>query len=339
MVVSKSDLIKFFNSIQSEYEVYVPHKTEREVDDLVFKKFDPEKDFVLDKYRTVDPVRALFYMPSESVLPPSAKSKKRIIAGVKNCDLMGLAVLDDALLKDNFEEPNYKIWRENSCIISCDCTGALPTCHCILLDNNPYPVEKENEVLYDINLSPVDDKYIITIGSKKGEELAEKLKEVCTLSSVTDNDKEIREANRAEVLKKVRDINADFTPDRNYDVITENKEAATWKELCNECVQCGACTNICPTCYCLILNDESTNEEFKKVRSWDSCQLVGYAEVAGGGTPREHKWETFRNRYQCKHNFMKFNFDKLGCTGCGRCISACPAEIDLREVIQSLQEV
>jgi len=68
-------------------------------------------------------------------------------------------------------------------------------------------------------------------------------------------------------------------------------------------------------------------------------QLVGYAEVAGGGTPREHRWETFRNRYQCKYNFMKFNFDKLGCTGCGRCISACPAEIDLREVIQSLQEV
>ena len=340
MVVSKSDLIKFFDTIQSKFDVFVPYQTERENDDLVFKKYDPEKEFILDKYRTVDPVRTLFYMPSESVLPPSAKSNKRIIAGVKNCDLLGLAVLDDALLKDNFVEPNYKIWRDSSYIISCDCTDTLQTCHCVLLDNNPYPNnDTEGQALFDLNLSPVDDKFIIEVGSKKGEELIEKIKEVCSLAEVTDKDKEIREANRAEVLKKVRDINSDFTPDRHYDVITENKEASVWKEFCNECVQCGACTNICPTCYCLILNDESTKEEFRKVRSWDSCQLVGYAEVAGGGTPREHRWETFRNRYQCKYNFMKFNFDKLGCTGCGRCISACPAEIDLREVIQSLQEV
>lgn len=339
MVVSKSNLIVFFNSMQSEYEVYVPYQTEREVEDLVFKKFDPEKEFILDKYRTVDPVRTLFYLPSESVLPPSAKSNKRIIAGVKNCDLLGLAVLDDALLKDNFVEPNYKTWRENSYIISCDCTDALSTCHCVLLDNNPYPTETEGDALYDINLSPVGDTFIMTIGSKKGEELVEKIKETCSLAGITEKDKEIREANRAEMLKKVRDINADFSPDRNYDFISENKEASVWKEFCNECVQCGACTNICPTCYCLILNDESTKEEFRKVRSLDSCQLAGYAEVAGGGTPREHRWEIFRNRYLCKHNFMKYNFDKLGCTGCGRCISACPAEIDLRDVIQSLQEV
>jgi len=337
MVVSKSDLKIFFTSIQSEFDVYVPNKTDREIDNLVIKKFDPEIEFVLDTYRTVDPVRALYYFPSESVLPPSPKDKKRIIAGVKNCDLMGLAVLDDALLKDNFVEPNYSQWRENSYIISCDCTDALPTCHCVLLDNNPYPIKDDS--LFDINLSPIGDKYIIKIGSKKGEELLEMMKKTCSLSKATVQDKEAREAQRAEVRKKVMDINSDFTPDRNYDVITENKEPSVWKEFCIECVQCGACTNICPTCYCLILNDESTKEEFRKVRSWDSCQLVGYAEVAGGGTPREHKWETFRNRYQCKHNFMKFNFDKLGCTGCGRCISCCPAEIDLREVIQSLQEV
>ncbi|MDP2365326.1 MAG: 4Fe-4S dicluster domain-containing protein, partial [Ignavibacteria bacterium] len=113
----------------------------------------------------------------------------------------------------------------------------------------------------------------------------------------------------------------------------ENKN---WEDASKECIGCGACTNICPTCYCLILNDESSEKEFIKVRSYDSCQWNGYARVAGGGTPRPKMTERFRNRYLCKFDYMPKNFGEIGCTGCGRCTEACAAKIDFRKVVKNI---
>ena len=72
------------------------------------------------------------------------------------------------------------------------------------------------------------------------------------------------------------------------------------------------------------------------MRSYDSCQLNGYARVAGGASPREDITKRFRNRYLCKLCYMQTNFNTLGCVGCGRCIDACPAGIDYNRVVKSL---
>ena len=113
-------------------------------------------------------------------------------------------------------------------------------------------------------------------------------------------------------------------------------EQAGWRKESAECVGCGACTHICPTCYCLILNDESNSGQFIKVRSYDSCQWQGYARVAGGATPRPKMTDRFRNRYLCKFIYMQGDFGRLGCTGCGRCTDACPAGIDFRSAVKNL---
>ncbi|MCK4358432.1 MAG: 4Fe-4S dicluster domain-containing protein [Candidatus Cloacimonetes bacterium] len=340
MIISKSDLLHFFENVKTDFDIFIPYASELDEDNLSYKKFSDNKEFIINKYRTIDPIKTLFYLPIESVLPASAKKMKRIIVGVKNCDLLALEVLDSALLEDNFVEPNYKIWRDNTYIISSDCTDALSSCHCVLLDYPPYPEKSEDGTcIYDLNLSPVNDNFLITIGSKKGDELLELIKKYCSVRDASYEEKNKIEAQHAEIRKKLSDINSDYSPDRKYDVISDNKDEATWKELSAECVECGGCTNICPTCYCIILNDESENGNFKKIRTWDSCQLSGYARVAGGDSPRPKLWERFRHRYQTKFIRINNSFSKLGCTGCGRCISTCPAGIDLREVIQSLQEV
>ncbi len=113
---------------------------------------------------------------------------------------------------------------------------------------------------------------------------------------------------RDKISEKLSEINKDFSAKRDYSKISNNQDAAVWGELSKECVECGGCTNICPSCYCIIVNDESVGADFKRIRTWDSCQLTGYAEVAGGGSPREKVWERFRNRYQCKFDFMEKNF-------------------------------
>jgi len=340
VIVEKSDFISFIKSVQENFEVFLPYETEFDgKDNLSFQKFSGDTDFILNKYRTLDPLKTLFYLTTESVLPPLAESKKRIIAGVKNCDLIALRLYDKALLEDEFVEPNYKIWRDNSYIISSDCDAVLKSCHCNLLDSKPFPEMEEGKNLFDLNFIEIDSKYVITVGSEKGEELLELLRKNCNVKNALEEIQEKVKSQRENVIQKLAEMNADFSVDRDYKIVSENQDEATWSNFCEECVECAGCTNICPTCYCIIVNDESADDNFKRIRTWDSCQLSGYAEVAGGASPRPKLWERFRNRYQCKFDFMEKNFDQLGCTGCGRCIEVCPAGIDKREVIQSLQEV
>ena len=339
--MDKAALAKFFDKVQDQFDIFLPYEIDKDdPDNLKLKKYKGDNKFVINRYRTIDPLKSLFYLSAESVLPPTAKEDKRIIAGVKNCDLLSLGVHDAALIEDDFVDPNFKVWRDNTYIISSDCDAALSTCHCNILGHNPYPdTFSEEHARFDLNLSLVDDKYLISVGSEKGQELIDLLKEHCEITEAEKYLLDELEKQHEEINNKLKQINSEFSPERDVSVVSRVKDAKVWEELCEECVQCGGCTNICPSCYCILVNDESINDDFKRIRTWDSCQLSGYARVAGGESPRDRLWERFRNRYQCKFDFIKQNFSQYGCKGCGRCIAVCPAEIDLREVIKALQEV
>jgi len=283
----------------------------------------------LTSYRSINPVKYFLYPARERVYPAAESFPKNIIIGVKACDLEAIKILDKALLNGNFVEPSYSRLRENTLIISADCEEVSKTCHCSLVGGKPYAEEG-----FDLNLSSVYDYYKIQIGSEKGKEFFELMeKEIKEKESSPEEERLIRD-NRKRIENELLDVNKGYTRDKDYSKL-RNANEESWKEASRNCVGCGACTNICPTCYCLILNDESkyNSEKFIKVRSYDSCQWFGYARVAGGGTPRPKVHQRFRNRYLCKFDYMQSNFDQIGCTGCGRCIEACA---DFRQVVQNI---
>jgi ferredoxin len=288
--------------------------------------------YSLDGYRAVDPVKVLFYGAREQVYPVAAKPVHRLIAGIKACDLKALKLLDRALINQDFVDPAYKVWRDSTTILSADCTEAGPACHCTLVGGKPFPEDG-----FDLNLSRIDDSYVLTSGSGKGRELLEVIR--CT-AKVSDADartqKAVLEA-RAKMTELVESRNSDFRRSEEYTSLREG-DMSLWGEESRRCVGCGACTNICPTCYCLILNEEGGTGSFIKVRSYDSCQWQGYARVAGGASPRPRMRQRFRNRYLCKFLYMPSNFKTLGCTGCGRCTEACPGQIDFRTVVRDVLE-
>jgi len=37
-----------------------------------------------------------------------------------------------------------------------------------------------------------------------------------------------------------------------------------------------------------------------------------------------------------KFKYQMEQFNKIGCTGCGRCVESCPVNIDLREVLSHI---
>ena len=75
---------------------------------------------------------------------------------------------------------------------------------------------------------------------------------------------------------------------------------------------------------------------FARMKYQDSCQLSGYARVAGGASPRHELYERFRNRYYCKYEYRPDSIGLVACTGCGRCIDACQGKIDKRDVLQEV---
>ncbi|HDP68247.1 MAG TPA: hypothetical protein ENN20_07070 [Candidatus Marinimicrobia bacterium] len=334
MIVNAQDFITFLKKCQKEsiggfQQVIVPRRSSNpeEEKQYLFEIIRADSQPVLDAFRTIDPLRSLFYFSRENLIPVD-KTKKRLIVGVKACDMAALQILDRALINDDFVDPMYQNWRELTTLISTDCTDISPSCHCTLVGGKPY-----NDQHYDLNLSKIGQTYLITVGSKKGEELLNLLKKEVTLAQPQGDDKEKVKKSRREIELRLNKQNRPYERPNQYENLRK-ADLENWIEDAKNCVGCGGCTNICSTCYCIIVNDETTGAEFVKVRSQDSCQLNGYARVAGGDTPRPKMYQRFRNRYLCKFDYMKSNFGAIGCTGCGRCTDVCAGEIEFRAVVQ-----
>lgn len=337
MIVNIQEFSSFLKKLISESEnftdiisVYRISSNNGKQDSFHFFSSDTNQKAELNYYRTIDPLKILFYIFREQVYPIKENNKKRIILGVKACDIKALHLLDKAMLQSGFVDPAYKQWRDNTLIISSDCDFLHETCSCNLVNGHPY-----SESGFDLNLSVIDGNYLIGIGSERCQEFIELMKKDITVANSTISDLEIVKSNRAKVFKQLVEKNNHLNHSNDFSEFRK-VEHNNWEEVSKECIGCGACTNICPTCYCLILNDESSEKEFIKVRSYDSCQWYGYARVAGGGTPRPKMTERFRNRYLCKFDYMQKNFGEIGCTGCGRCTEACAAKIDFREVVKNV---
>jgi formate hydrogenlyase subunit 6/NADH:ubiquinone oxidoreductase subunit I len=67
----------------------------------------------------------------------------------------------------------------------------------------------------------------------------------------------------------------------------------------------------------------------ERYRRWDACMLGEFAKVASGENFREHKEQRFRHRMYRKGKYLLERYKFLGCVGCGRCGTACLAEIAL----------
>jgi ferredoxin len=267
---------------------------------------------------------------------PLQTAKPMCVVGAKACDLKGFKVLDSVFMGDDYLDPFYKQAREANLIISADCTSVLETCFCLALKVDPFPKES-----FDLNLSEIDNlsgiggQFVVEAGSEKGNGLLEKFSGY--LQEAKQDQIKKRDQQRSAVADQVRNnIRSNGVPaqDRIAGVIEKNFEDPLWKEEAETCVECGACNTICPTCHCFLLLDQLGGNDLVRYRLWDSCLIKDFAEVAGGANPRPELWMRLRNRFEKKFDYFPKVNDLFACTGCGRCILACPGKIDIRKVLK-----
>jgi ferredoxin len=279
--------------------------------------------------RAAQPLKAFLLPPIEEVTGENAKILKPFLfLGVKACDLQALPILDRAF-GGEFTDSRYQTRRAKSLIVSSDCTQPWETCFCTLIGGQPYPIQR-----FDLNLSEVEEGFLIEVGSDRGKELLK-----VHAQSLKEADKKAEQAldkQRKGTVRKVRQLNSKFKISKSHrELVAPQWDSEVWSKHAETCVECGACNHACPTCHCYFL-DDVTRQAFVKLRGWDACMYSGYAVTAGGHSPRARLYHRFRNRYFCKFKYLDDNYGHVGCTGCGRCIEGCQGLIDMRAAIKDL---
>lgn len=334
--IFSSNFTKLLENLKNDYEIYIPVKKGEQ---RFYKKYiDFTDDIVIGEVRAFEPLKSFFFRAREIVAEnfksdiPHTIQKPFCIVGVKACDLKGFKIQNYVFMNQDYQDPFYIKMCENNLIISIDCTLAIGTCFCLALNVKPYPQEN-----FDINLSMVGEGFIVEVGSQKGQNLVEKY------SFLFEEEKKEfisqRDQQREKVIKAVeKNIRENKIPyqDSFKGIIERGYESNIWADEANNCVECGACNTICPTCHCFLLYDQKDENRMARLRIWDSCMIKDYAQVAGGANPRPELWMRLRNRFEKKFDFFPKVANLYACTGCGRCISACPAKIDIRKILNRL---
>lgn len=339
--ISDSNFEKLLDLFAQEGKVYIPQVfCNREgFEYYPYKLRSPDNEFKYFGYRPSHPLKTFLFAGRLKVAEyPATEHKEPVISrepvyivGAAACDVESLRSLDAVFLQEEFTDIFYRERRNNSFLITNDCTEPRETCFCTLVGHDPYTKEG-----FDLNLSRVENGFIIESGSEKGKEVMEK--NASLFSVAGEQQLGLRDEQRSETTRKVGELNKDYVFSKSRrEILETQRESDDWFEHVRTCIECGACLFACPTCHCFLLYDqEGSAGKFQRIKKWDVCAYAGFTRMAGGGSPRLGLMERFRHRYLHKFEYYPTNFGFEACTGCGRCIKGCPGKIDLRKVLKAM---
>ena len=333
-ILKKKDYSVFLSRLILKHDLIGPKKISDQIYDFVPIKDLNEIDLSYKK-TTLPPAKKVLFPSVEELLSykfeetinlsPVNKSNEKILFAINAWDLNGVNFLDRIFTMDFIDE-NYIEKRKKLTIIGMDTEP----------DENNFACEMGSESVksgFDLFLSDLGDRYFVRVATSKGNRLLE------------DNASEASEKDFADYSNFMKEYRKKFKILANIEDFYENFEIAysknrLWDKLSKNCFSCGSCNLVCPTCFCFNVKDDMNInlKEGIKSREWDSCMICDYGLVSGGHNFRPTRANRLKQRYRCK---LKTFVDKLGaasCVGCGRCIEACLAEINICEDINLIQK-
>ena len=261
------------------------------------------------------------FKAAQPTIPP------RAFIGVRACELSAIGIQDRVFLGGEFHDPYYSRQRERIFILAANCARAYSTCFCSSMKTGPKVTQG-----FDLSLTELSNAFVLEVGSEMGSEMLRDTPwEPATAFDLGRAAQCMHNAER-EIERQLR---TDDLPKLLYD----NLEHPRWDDVAARCLSCANCTQVCPTCFCVTVEDtcnlKATAAE--RTRAWDSCFVKEFSHVHGGNIR-----PTIRARYRqwLTHKVASWidQFGTSGCVGCGRCITWCPVGIDLTEEIKAIRE-
>jgi len=325
VVMPKGSLSQLVDGLLSERELI---GAKRKDGKFAFDRIEDPGELCLDYDVTLLPLRQFLLPPRETLfrysieggvnVEPVVDSPPRVIFGVHPYDIAALELLDAVYGGDN-PDPSYVRRRENTLIVGVDCLNPSPSSFAKSMGTHVV------ESGFDLLLTDIGDSYMVAIGSDRGKEV---LEAHVKSSPASEQDLARRDVVRKESEGRYK-LALKMSPQEVPALLDASYDHPLWEEKGAKCLNCASCTMVCPTCVCFDVRDEPqlTLAEGRRDRAWDSCMLVDFAKVATGENFRSSGTQRLRHRLYRKGKYMLERYDKLGCVGCGRCVSACLADI------------
>ena len=246
------------------------------------------------------------------------------LIGVRPCELKAIAVQDKVFLSGTYIDPEYKARRETLATIAVNCAHPGGTCFCVSMNTGPAADQG-----FDLALTEIHDAshhyFVATIGSRLGSDIAKSLG--LPAATQTEIDEE------ASVLKRAAGkMGRKLDTSHIKELLHRNDEHHRWADVGNRCLNCANCTMVCPTCFCMTVEDTTdlTGKAAQRERRWDSCFTIDFSYIHGGAV-RTSSVARYRQWMTHKLASWQDQFGTSGCVGCGRCITWCPVGIDITE--------
>ena len=321
-LTTRDDLTAWLDGLAQRFTLIAPRPVEEQI---LYRPVEGSSEIAFDFARTDLPAKD-YFLPATHVLLSIERGEEglgveepapegdRVIFGLRPCDAAALRVLDALFLEEEPVDPYYAERRERTALVGLACREMGETCFCTSLGLAP---DRADDV--DLMLAEVNGGYAVQVVTDKGADIL--------------GDLALEEVEGALPGPAVRER----TPILEADGWPQHFDDAYWARLADRCLSCRTCTYVCPTCRCFDVRDYRTPDgTIERLRAWDSCMAEGYRRIAGGHNPRPTKAQRLRNRFFCKFCYYPRDFGPVACVGCGRCIDACPVNVDVVEVLEDV---
>jgi ferredoxin len=257
--------------------------------------------------------------------------------GVRSCDLHAIGIHDRVLAQRAVTDTAYVARRDSTFIVAVTCSVAGGTCFCDSMGTGPVPDEGFDLALTEL-LDQSGHRFLVVPGSGRGEEILDELGSGATGDEALPAGEQDRLAARDVGARTARQMGRSLDTEGLRDLLYANTEHPQWDDVASRCLSCTNCTLVCPTCFCTSVDDVSdlTGSTNERWRVWDSCFTTDFSYLHGGSVrtsvqSRYRQWAT--------HKLASWvdQFGTSGCVGCGRCITWCPAAIDLTAEVAAIR--
>jgi NAD(P)H-flavin reductase/NAD-dependent dihydropyrimidine dehydrogenase PreA subunit len=328
-IISKGDFQNFINALIKDDSLNVIGVKSRG-NKFAFAPLESAEELRLDYDVTLLPPKKYFFPQRETLFTYDIsdgfssknpeETKPMVIVGVHPYDIVALLHMDE-IFRETKSDPYYFKKREAAIIIGVNIQKMSKW------NFSSFMGSAAIDYGYDLMLTDLGNRYAINIGSQKGEDLLSKYANNITLALA--RDMQIAGQKKREVMNMSQQ-KFDFPPELIPELLRDSYgKSGFWEKHSENCLACGSCVLVCPTCYCFDVKDnpDLSLEHGERIRTWDGCLLEDFAKIASGENFRATRPTRYRHRYFKKGKYLFDRFGFVSCVGCGRCSSNCLPDI------------
>lgn len=338
-VISRRDVNRWVTLLLERSEVVAPVQVSggdvfyapiSRADDVLWEfenSILPPKQYLIPQ---TDPIAEIHRVNGTHHIEPAPEPVHRVLFNVRSCDAVGLQYL--RLMHERDLRDDHVVKRADALtVITLACPHACENGFCVCGDAGPFLYGG-----FDIQLTDLGEEILAEPGSEKGEALLER--DARLFQTATPQQLEASRRLEQEALAEFGDNRCHFASAMRR-LSTRRVPDELWDTMSAWCLECGACTFVCPTCYCFSVADRKTGDDaWQRERIWDSCQYCSFTAEASGHNPRVKRRERMKRRFYHKVSAQYTQRDgRVGCVGCGRCVRVCMGVTDMPTVVRAIR--